>query len=214
MLDSFLFESKLSKLGILNIFIGNTSMLNKNALAYTRNIPYDTSQNFATYIPDLQFKYNNITRKLAMLKLKDAIFINIGTHTSGTFAYLLTTLCHEMIHCYDMNFGTLAEKTLQLIECDAPMDVIDYTSHFTPCFKNKSKEMKQETGLNIRISGNDKSFEQLNKEDAKDIRRLLSETDDLTHYESFIFDDEFKKRYSGLFLFTGPDSACMIFGSN
>lgn len=58
------------------------------------------------------------------------------------------------------------------------------------------------------------SNDMLLNEDAKNIRRLLSETDDLTRYEPFIFDDKFKKRYSGLFLFTGPDSACMIFGSN
>lgn len=96
-----------------------------------------------------------------MYKDKEAIFINTD-NKCGSFAYLLSTLCHEMIHCYDMNFGSLSNKTRSLIENGVPTNVIDYTSHFTPVFKSKSILMKQESNLTMRISGNDKSFTELN----------------------------------------------------
>ena len=148
-----------------------------------------------------------------MKKNRDAIFLNTEGHSKGTFAYLLSTLCHEMIHCYDMNFGTLPAKTLDLLEKKAPMEVISYTSHFTPCFKDKKTLMKNESGLTMRTTCEGKSFEELNKEDSSEIR-LLKEGDDLSDFVPFKFDDDFKKRYGKLFSFNGPNSACMVFGQH
>ena len=211
LLDNRIFESKLSHLNCLKIYIGNTSKLNAIATTYNKNIPIDIGDNFAVYIPDLEFGRHRITGKLLMRKLRDGIFINNDDHCIGTFAYLMSTLCHEMIHCYDMNFGTLANKTLDLLDKGASMEVISYTSHFTPCFKDKKTLMKNESGLTMRIAGNDKSFEELNKEDSSEIR-ILKENDDMTDFVPIEFDDEFKQRYKGLFSFNGKNSACMIFG--
>ena len=213
LLDDHIFESKLSHLNCLKIYIGNASKLNSIATTYNRNIPIDIRNNFAVYIPDLEFGRHRITGKLLMRKLRDGIFINNDDHNNGTFAYLMSTLCHEMIHCYDMNFGTLANKTLDLLEKGAPMEVISYTSHFTPCFKDKKTLMKNESGLTMRTSGDNKSFEQLNKEDSDEIR-LLKENDDLANFVPICLDDEFKKKYNGLFSFNGKNSACMVFGQH
>ena len=140
-LDSFIFESRLRSIKGLSLFIGNLSKLNPIASEYAKN-KFDLKENFALYLPKLDFGRNRFTGKLMMRKDTEAIFINTDDHLHGTFAYLLSTTCHEMIHCYDMNFGTLATKTLDLVEKRAPLDVISYTSHFTPCFKEKSKLMK------------------------------------------------------------------------
>lgn len=142
LLDTFIFESKLNSIKGLSIFIGNLNELNPIAAKYNKNRPIDLSCNFALYLPDLDFGRNRLTGKLMMRKNSEVIFVNTDDHQHGTFAYLLSTLCHEMIHCYDLNFKTLATKTLDLIEKGAPSEVISYTSHFTPCFKEKSKLMK------------------------------------------------------------------------
>lgn len=73
--------------------------------------------------------------------------------------------------------------------------------------------MKNESGLTMRISGDNKSFEELNKEDSSEIR-LLKEDDDMSNFVPIEFDDEFKEKYKGLFSFNGPNSACMIFGQH
>ena len=213
LLDNRIFESKLSKLSCLKTYIGNASKLNAIATSYNRNVPFDIGDDFAVYIPDLEFGQHRITGKLLMRKLRDGIFINNDDHHYGTFAYLMSTLCHEMIHCYDMNFGTLPNKTLDLLEKRAPIEVISYTSHFTPCFKDKRILMKNESGLTMRISGDDKSFDELNKEDSSEIR-LLKENDDMSNFVPIVFDDEFKEKYKELFSFNGPNSACMIFGQH
>ena len=65
----------------------------------------------------------------------------------------------------------------------------------------------------MRISGDDKSFDELNKEDSSEIR-LLKENDDMSNFVPIVFDDEFKEKYKELFSFNGPNSACMIFGQH
>lgn len=65
----------------------------------------------------------------------------------------------------------------------------------------------------MRISGDNKSFEELNKEDSDEIR-LLKEDDDLTNFISIEFDNEFKEKYNGLFSFNSKNSACMVFGQH
>ena len=54
--------------------------------------------------------------------------------------------------------------------------------------------MENKSGLTMRISENDKSFEELNKEDSSEIR-LLKENDDMSNFVPIVFDDEFKEKY-------------------
>ena len=61
-------------------------------------------------------------------------------------------------------------------------------------FKDKIILMENKSGLTMRISENDKSFEELNKEDSSEIR-LLKENDDMSNFVPIVFDDEFKEKY-------------------
>lgn len=54
----------------------------------------------------------------------------------------------------------------------APIEVIDYNSHFTNVFKQKQKEFTMETSLPIMISGDNQDFDSLCKQAAENIHLL------------------------------------------
>lgn len=58
-----------------------------------------------------------------------------------------------MIHAYDLHFGGLFNYMMWALNVGAPIEVIDYNSHFTNVFKQKQKEFTMETSLPIMISG-------------------------------------------------------------
>lgn len=88
---------------------------------------------------------------------------------------------------------------------------ISYESHFTPIFKEKSNQMKKETGITIHAVMNDKiSFEDFNKNAAEEIQ-VMSEGDDLSGYSKVIFPESFKQKYSDIMTFCRDGSVLLKF---
>lgn len=167
-LDKHLFGAKLKNINTLSLFVGSTSELNKIILDYTRGIAIDTDGYLALYQPD--FKQITDVNGLNLTIKKDAIFINIGSYKTASCAYILAAVCHEMIHAYDAHFGQLLQVTNTLIKHRTSSDDISYMSHFTPIFKQKSTDMKNDTNITIPITGNDIDFNELCKQAAAEIQ--------------------------------------------
>ena len=77
-----------------------------------------------------------------------------------------------MIHVYDMYFGKLYAYLVWAINNHAPVDVIDYNSHFTSIFKQKKSEFYDMTHIEIQDVGNDYNFEKFNEITSKDIKLM------------------------------------------
>ena len=123
-LDHNVFNSKLHLIK-KNVFVGNSAKLNPIASQYANGSHVDLSGYLGLYQPHLDFK-EDIDGNLNAIKHKEAIFINTDDHMFAVFGYAIATLCHEMIHCYDANYGTLLPYTASLVKRKAPSDVINY----------------------------------------------------------------------------------------
>lgn len=184
-LNSFLFKGMLSKVPKLNLFIGSPVELNPKILEYTQNKPVDLSDYFALYQPDNRF-FKNAAGQIALQIVKNGIFVNTSSNKYSTFAFAASSLCHEMIHVYDMYFGTLYGYTSWMINNGAPPEVIDYNSHLTKVFKNMQQKFETETNIKILKDGANYSFDKYNAEVAADIK-LLAEDADLSSYSPMPF---------------------------
>lgn len=170
LLDQFVFMSKLKSLGDLKLFIGSPSQLNSTLRAYAKDSIKDLKDYFAVYQPHYDLTLNN--KMYGVVLHKGAVFINIENHKSSTFSYAISCLCHEMIHVYDMYFGKLYAYLVWAINNHAPVDVIDYNSHFTSVFKQKKSEFYDMTHIEIQDFGNDYSFEKFNEITSKNIKSM------------------------------------------
>lgn len=178
--DKYLFNNKLKTINDLSLFTGNPSQLAKTALQYTNGNLININDYFAFYQPDYRIFKNIKTGQIKINIIKEAIFINIDSHKSSTFAYAATNLCHEMIHCYDMHFGKLYSYMAWAIQRNVPSYVIAYNSHLTTSFKQKKTEFKMKTSIDILDNGNDYSFEKFNEIASKDIKFLKENDNDWT----------------------------------
>lgn len=210
-IDGDMFGGKLKTVDNLDIYVGNESILDPIATRFNHNQPFSLKPYLALYFPYLNYFRHKITKKINIIKIADGMFLNIGGHAYAECAYVISSLCHEMIHCYDANFSHLIQWTEWMLNNGHTSDEINDGSHFTDTFEQKSGEMKDRNGISIRISGDDMNFEELNKKAFAEIS-ALNENIDLSDYEPFIFTDEFKEKYKDIFSFNGPSSACMVFG--
>lgn len=210
-IDDNLFSNRLKTLNNLRIYVGNESKLDPIATKLNNNHPFSLKPYLALYFPCLNYLQHKITKKIKLVKVSDGMFLNVGNHRYAECAYMISSLCHEMIHCYDANFSYLLKWTEWMLNNGHTQDEINDGSHFTNTFDQKCKEMKSKNGITIQISGNNMDFEELNK-NAYDEISLLKEDDDLSNYELFAITDEFREKYRDLFSFNGLNSACMIFG--
>ena len=122
-------------------------------------ITYSVADKLALFKPKIQWLRHIATGKITLISLRSGIFINLDYGKTAVLPYLISTICHEMIHCYDWLYGHLIRMTIDLVNLKCNEDEISYESHFTPTFKEKSKEMKMNNGITINITADNKSFE-------------------------------------------------------
>jgi len=80
-----------------------------------KNETFDSSTRCAFYFPNIKLG-GYIFGFYKKIKTNDNLFfINIENNKYATFAYMLKVMAHEMLHCYDMNFGVLSMLTLLYI---------------------------------------------------------------------------------------------------
>lgn len=171
---------------------------------------YTISDKLALFHPLLQWLYNKQTKKPVLVSIKNGIFINTDCGSKATLPYLISTICHEMIHCYDCLYGHLLQMTQYCILHGCVEDEISDESHFTPIFKEKSKMMKDKNGITIHNNADGKSFEDFNIMAAEEIQ-VLKESDDLSMYRPIVFSDEFKNKYKNLITFCTDGNILLTF---
>lgn len=124
---------------------------------------------------DEVFDENNSLVDLLPIANTDVIYINSSYMEKSIFAFVVSSLCHEMIHYYDKLFGQLKDCRLKSMQIDKHID-----SHTTPTFR---KFMKTANENNIRViaSLSGYSYEQL----MDDAFVALSEEDKLAEEDVF-----------------------------
>lgn len=210
LIDLTVFSSKIQKIQNLGLYVGDKTSLNPIATKVNHNRPFDVDPYFALYLPFIDYRQNIKTGQLKLFKGPDNIFLNNDGHKFASCAYVVKALCHEMIHCFDANYGSLIMQTEVLLNKRYSQEQIDLASHYTPIFKKVWTTMKNEHGIEIPICGDDLDFEEINQLAIKEIQALKES--DPNEYEPFVFTDEFKLKYKDIFSFNGPHSACMVFG--
>ena len=194
-LNREMFENKLKLGQTTNIFLYCESESTINSIAkqeYEVDNTFNAHDYLAVYLPKQKFFRYPINNKLGMISTKNGIFINIDSGHKVAFPYLLTTLFHEMLHCYDGLYGTLFPFTALLLEKGYKVSEISWKSHFTPTFNQKAKNMMKKHGLSILLSGNDENFEELNRQAANEAK-MLKEID-ISNYISVDIFKEFESQ--------------------
>ena len=171
---------------------------------------YDISNMFALFHPKLRWMKSLTTGKSYLISLRNGIFINLDYGKKAVLPYLISTICHEMIHCYDCIKGQLLQMTVYCLSIGCDASEISYESHFTPVFKEKSTEMKNKHGITINVTADDKSFDELNDLAASEIQILREDevTSDLVPID---FSKKFKEKYSKLMTFCNDGTVLMRF---
>lgn len=211
-LDNLCFDSKLSTIKDLNVYVGNRMQLNPIISMYVKGQKYDIGKLLALYQPDLIPYCNTRNEIVSFKKLKEGIFINTCENIKSTCSYMIQTLLHEMIHSYDTNFGTLLSYTIWALNHGALPKIIDYNSHFTKIFKQKKAEIKMDSNIDIRIRGDNLNFDELNLSAADQIQ-ILKENDSILGLSVYSFPKEMKSKYKN-FMFCGDDgSVSFSFGA-
>ena len=200
LLDKHMFNNKLLLANSLSLFIGSAQQLNNKILDYSNNTPIDLDQYIALYQPDKYDYIDNNNRHISTIR-KDAIFVNNELHQYATFSLILQVLCHEMIHAYDMHFGGLFKYMMWALNAGAPIEIIDYNSHFTKVFKQMKNKFENETNVQMPITGDNKDFDTRCREAAENIH-LLREDD----IEGMLITQEMIDKYS--------DSGFVQFGND
>jgi len=170
---------------------------------------YDISDKFALFHPKLKWMKNPVTGKPYLISLKNGIFVNLDYGTKAVILYLVSTICHEMIHCYDCLKGHLLQMTAYCLSVGCDEDEISYESHFTPVFKEMSSKMKNENGMTINITAEGRKFDELNRLAAAEVKPLAES--DISGLVPMEFSDSFKKKYGNLMTFCDDGSVLMKF---
>lgn len=171
---------------------------------------YDISNMFALFHPKLRWMKSLTTGKPYLISLRNGIFINLDYGKKAVLPYLISTICHEMIHCYDCIKGKLLQMTAYCLSVGCDADEISYESHFTPIFKEKSVEMKNKHGITINITANDKSFDELNDLAASEIQ-VLREDEISSNLIPIKFSSKFKEKYKKFMTFCDDGTVLLRF---
>ena len=79
--------------------------MNPVILDYSNRTSIDLNEYVALYQPD-RYDYVMNGKRISVIR-KDGIFVNVESRKFASFSYIAQALCHEMIHAYDMHFGSL-----------------------------------------------------------------------------------------------------------
>ena len=211
-LNNSIFNNVLNvKFGSLDLYCDSCANINSILCSqYSASAGYDISDMFALFHPKLRWMKSLTTGKPYLISLRNGIFINLDYGKKAVLPYLISTICHEMIHCYDCIKGHLLQMTAYCLSIGCNADEISYESHFTPIFKEKSAEMKNKHGITINVTANDKSFDELNDLAADEIQ-VLKEDEATSDLVPIYFSSEFKEKYNKFMTFCDDGTILMRF---
>lgn len=111
------------------------------------------------------------------------LMLNISQKTKFNIAFAISSICHEMIHYYDVWFGDVLSHLYQFIK-----DQIPFNEHSTKVFEDKMN-LANSLKLTIVPDGNGYSLDDLNKLSAYRLNKLdtqpLAEDEDSKYEQMF-----------------------------
>ena len=146
-LNAHLFDGKLSHKKTVSYYCSSTDLemlVDKMHVQTTGSI----NELYAAYVPEIDKKTGKLVRESIMF---------IEDYGKMTFLFAVDTLCHEMIHQYDANYGIF----LRVAKEDVKLGID--RSHETPIFVKYMKLAALE-GLRVMINGSNTPFDILNQE--------------------------------------------------